>query len=419
VSTLKILQYNHKNNPDRKRIVMVGSWRWMTRIVVPIMLLFLKNIISGFRPLVRSRQRSGSSPSRNNPFRLLEAGRNSGESDFASSSSSNFHLLGAAIRRASSTLSGKDSDTMMDEEKESFDDTKAAVRELVNKIADRAQGVVMDQQSPATRSQSSPLSSFQLDPTKTYIAPSGPVERYSGSPAIANTALAHTLWASVLRPYQDSAIDATCGNGHDSLHLARILFPPLRDTKDPFTSELLCVDIQQMACENTTMTLSNELPTEVMEQHVKVLHCSHTPLPKPTSTSSVGLVVYNLGWLPNSNKNCITDVESTIASLVDAFLMVRIKGMVSVMTYPKTNPDEDAAARALLECMALLSSRIQSWHDYLEDSCNLSDPIKLLVSTAMERVVELGDRRQTWRVSEHKKLGMDRAPVLFTATRIK
>jgi Putative rRNA methylase len=260
---------------------------------------------------------------------------------------------------------------------------------------------------------------------------------YRDNPAIANTALAHSLWASVLRPSIDSAIDATCGNGYDSVVIAKMLFPTTGDTDADFDSDsqsqLLCIDIQQQACDNTTQRLADALgiQNDRMKHHVQVLQTSHAPLPRPNDSSSVGLVVYNLGWLPNSAKEYITLMDSTLSSLVDAFLLVRVGGMVSVMTYPKSNWREDVAVRALLECVALLSSNVLSWRDYLDqlviskpkddddDGIDNSIEIKQLVVESMERVTKLGDSYQSWRVSEHRRLGLDRAPILLTAMRIK
>ena len=139
----------------------------------------------------------------------------------------------------------------------------------------------------------------------------------------------------------------------------------------------------------------------------------------------MGLVVYNLGWLPNSDdgKDCVTKMDSTLHSITDAMLMVRIGGMISVVTYPKSNPEEDIAVRVMLECAALLSSNVQTWREFLDSALLLGGEkdagIKELVASSMERIEGQGDPRQTWRVAEHKRLGMDRAPILVTATRIK
>lgn len=310
-------------------------------------------------------------------------------------------LVNVTIGRAQSTISGQDG---------------SSVNELVDSVIDRAKSTLSNQNSgDGSQSQSPTLLSLQGQ-----TAPPEPIKRYGGNPAIVNTALAHSLWSAVLRPNVDSAIDATCGNGFDSVEIARMLFDhyPELDGGGESQSQLLCIDIQQLACENTTLTLQQEFGSEFVDQHVQVRHTSHAPLPRPNDPSSVGLVVYNLGWLPKSDKECITKMDSTIASMVDAFLLIRILGMVSVLTYPKTGPQEDIAVRALLECMALLSSRTCKWQDFLNE-LECSNDIQELVQKAMERVVRLGDPQQTFRVSEHKKLGMDQAPILLTATRIK
>jgi hypothetical protein len=247
--------------------------------------------------------------------------------------------------------------------------------------------------------------------------------KYHGNPTIANTALAHSLWQTVLRPNMDSAIDATCGNGHDSCVIARILFDE-EAYEESSQSHLLSIDIQSQACGNTTDALKQELGEDIFEKHVQVLQTSHSPLPYPSRNSVVGLVVYNLGWLPNSDKDCITKVDSTLESIADGILLVRIGGMMSVVTYPKTNPEEDIAVRVFLECVALLSSNVQTWRDFLDADDNaelasLSQEIRQKIIAVMEHIVEMGDFKQTWRVSEHRKLGMHQSPILLTATRIK
>lgn len=328
-----------------------------------------------------------------NKQRLMDSELNSNPSESVN------QLVNLTISRSQSTVSGKDGST---------------VTGLVDSVIDRAKSSLSNQNSTdGSKSQSPPTLSL-----RGKAAPPGLIERYDGNPAIVNTALAHLLWSAVLRPNVDSAIDATCGNGFDSVEIAKMLFDNPEFGRGESQSQLLCIDVQQLACENTTLTLLQEFGPEFVQQHVQVLHTSHAPLPRPNDSSSVGLVVYNLGWLPKSDKDCITKMDSTIASMVDAFLLVRILGMVSVLTYPKTGPEEDVAVRALLECMSLLSSRTLKWQDYLKE-LECSNDIKELVQKAMERAVRLGDPRQTWRVSEHKKLGMNQAPILLTATRIK
>ena len=264
---------------------------------------------------------------------------------------------------------------------------------------------------------------------------------YRSHPALNNVALAHALWTSVVRPNTDCVIDATCGNGNDSIVLAEILLAN-ESEKAASTCELLCVDVQELACERTTSALREVLPPSVIvigpndenknksrgtnesNKLVRVLNESHERLPRPNDEASVGLIVYNLGWLPGSNqenfngKECVTTMETTLSSLVDATSLLRVGGMLSVVTYPQTGPDEDATVKLFVTCLALLSSRTRTWQQELEKfSVKNNKAIAEMVTSAMESVVARGD--QTWRVSQHDKLGMDRPPVLFTATRIK
>jgi len=271
---------------------------------------------------------------------------------------------------------------------------------------------------------------------------SRPIPRYQKNPAIVNTALAHVLWSHVLRPGIDTAIDATCGNGHDSVALAKLLFPPPPpiagsdgdnqhcDEDVENVSRLVCMDVQARACEATRLALSKEYASLLEGGQIKVLHTSHSPLPNEWAIdehclSSVALVVYNLGWLPSNTdgtKEYITQMGTTLQSIVDAMLLLRIGGMISVVTYPKTNSDEDLAVRTFLECASLMSSNILTWEEFLKHHLELpsvQDGMTTTIRSSIERLEKDGSPEQTWRVSEHRKLGMDRAPILLIATRIK
>jgi transcription initiation factor TFIID subunit TAF12 len=103
-----------------------------------------------------------------------------------------------------------------------------------------------------------------------------------------------------------------------------------------------------------------------------------------------------------------------------------------------------------MTCLALLSSNIQSWEDAIDafvqqqqqqhqqqqqqqwQNNNINDekisndsPDYLVIASHVRRVMErvVNNRNnpvdQTFRVAQHSRLGMDRAPILLTATRIK
>jgi hypothetical protein len=251
---------------------------------------------------------------------------------------------------------------------------------------------------------------------------------YSKNPTITSTALAHSLWSYVLRPGLDTAIDATAGNGGDSVALARMLFSTQTNNSNDgrslpsatvATGQLICIDIQQQACENTRQKLAAILPPDVFQDNIQVLQQSHAPLPIPRDESSVALVVYNLGFLPASqDKYCRTTAESTIASMADAILMLRVGGLLSVMTYPRTNAQEDLAVHAFLEGLALFSSTQYHWLTFLQQ-LDCSTELREQLLTTLQHLKDEGDSFQTWRVHEHKKIGWVDAPILLTATRIK
>lgn len=140
------------------------------------------------------------------------------------------------------------------------------------------------------------------------------------------------------------------------------------------------MDIQEEACSNVTEAISATLTFEQMNDHVEIVHSCHSKLPV-VAENTLGLVVYNLGFLPGSQKEIKTKTKSTLSSLAQASAMVRLGGMISVMTYPRSNPVESDCVKNFLE--------------------------------------QLAEETKRFRVHEHKQLARQSSPILYTATRIK
>jgi hypothetical protein len=312
---------------------------------------------------------------------------------------------------------------------------------------------------------------------------------YSHNPTITTTALAHSLWSHVIRPGMDSAIDATAGNGNDSMMIAKLLFPTyiknlknnnnnnsdsyndndnyksiqLSDTDPHMTTDnrtttiiddsnqsmLYSIDIQEMACYNTTEKLKSVLPSHILQHHVHVLHMSHhEPIPilqyNNTELPMIALVVYNLGYLPgsnsknNTNKSITTNTITTITSIQNMIPFIRIGGMISITTYPRTNQQEHYAVHVLMESLALFSSQTQNWLDNIQKTINtqeqqqldtLIDTINTTTTTTtttirdylIQTIQQIYNHniQQKWRVTQHQKLGRNDAPILYTAVRIQ
>ena len=123
---------------------------------------------------------------------------------------------------------------------------------------------------------------------------------------------AHKFWKSHLTK-NDVALDATCGNGHDALVLA------------PLCKELYCIDIQQDAIDATRTKLKDF-------SHISY-HCtSHETFPNFENPPK--LIVYNLGYLPGSDKKIKTLPETTLQSIKNALEILPDGGALSITTYP-------------------------------------------------------------------------------------
>ena len=130
---------------------------------------------------------------------------------------------------------------------------------------------------------------------------------------------AHSFWKTLLQP-DDSAIDATAGNGHDTLFLSKLL---------P-RGKLYAVDIQETAIKKTRLRLEKE-PSSCQ---VELLCCSHATFPDCIPYESVRLIVYNLGYLPGGDKGITTLAASTLTSLKNALPLIKTGGVISLTLYP-------------------------------------------------------------------------------------
>jgi hypothetical protein len=137
---------------------------------------------------------------------------------------------------------------------------------------------------------------------------------------------AHRDWAHLLQP-GDRVIDATCGNGHDTLVLAQLV---LRDDLDQI---LYALDIQEKAIHATRERLAAHLSPSLFKK-IKLIHTCHSRFPGELAAASVKLIVYNLGYLPGGNKSITTRTETTLASLLNALTLIQPGGALSITCYP-------------------------------------------------------------------------------------
>lgn len=137
--------------------------------------------------------------------------------------------------------------------------------------------------------------------------------------------LAHQYWSNFLQK-GDLAIDATCGNGHDSLFLAQHIL-------GEENGELYLFDIQQTALDTTKALLSKTLtPKSISRVHFCL--CCHSDFSKFLMPATASLIAYNLGYLPTGDKNLTTKTETTLRSLENATEILKPGGIISITCYP-------------------------------------------------------------------------------------
>ncbi len=137
--------------------------------------------------------------------------------------------------------------------------------------------------------------------------------------------LAHAYWKQLVKP-GDILIDATCGNGQDTLVLSRL---NLKEGK----GKIWAVDVQAKAIALTQNYLKQHLSNEELE-NVYYQHGCHSQFPTTIEPESVALIIYNLGYLPGSDKNLTTMTATTLQSLKQALVLVKPGGMISLTCYP-------------------------------------------------------------------------------------
>ncbi|MFC5648282.1 class I SAM-dependent methyltransferase [Paenibacillus solisilvae] len=157
--------------------------------------------------------------------------------------------------------------------------------------------------------------------------------------------MAHKLIKERVSP-GDLVVDATCGNGVDTLMLAELTGP---------RGCVYAFDIQEQALERTRDRLAAafgddsaaESPSHIegngsaakqkRKPEVHLVLDSHEAMANHIPVGSHGraaAVMFNLGYLPGADQTVITKPETTIAALDSAVRLLRIGGIITVVLYP-------------------------------------------------------------------------------------
>ena len=179
----------------------------------------------------------------------------------------------------------------------------------------------------------------------------------------------------LVRPYvtQDSiVIDATCGNGHDTLALAQM---------DP--AKLYAFDIQQDAILAATALLeANGYGKSIAEGRFIIRQLPHEKMADAfteTDAAPIRVVLFNLGYLPGGDKEITTKATSTLQAVQAAMELLEIDGVICITMYSGHEAGK-AEKAALLDFAEALDTK--KWHAvYISMPNQKHDPPEILLIT--------------------------------------
>ena len=131
---------------------------------------------------------------------------------------------------------------------------------------------------------------------------------------------AHRAVADVVRR-GDVVVDATLGNGHDTLFLAQCVGSG---------GQVFGFDVQEEAIRSTVKRLAE---AGIAESVCQLYLESHAKMGEYVP-EGVRAVMFNLGYLPGGDKVMITRVDTSLAAVARALGLLAAGGVMTVMCYP-------------------------------------------------------------------------------------
>ncbi len=129
---------------------------------------------------------------------------------------------------------------------------------------------------------------------------------------------AHQLLKSAISPGA-IVLDATAGNGYDTVHLASCVGSK---------GHVYALDIQAEAIQAT----HKHLKQYDLLNCVTLINASHADVAQHVP-NNIQAAVFNLGYLPRSNKQLTTQVVSTMAALKQTLQLLAHGGLLVIVAY--------------------------------------------------------------------------------------
>ncbi|HHX18153.1 MAG TPA: methyltransferase domain-containing protein [Clostridium sp.] len=137
----------------------------------------------------------------------------------------------------------------------------------------------------------------------------------------------------------DTTIDATCGNGNDTVFLAQLVGE---------RGKVFAFDIQDVAIENAAKKL-NDLK---LSNRVSFIKDGHENMDSYVN-GDIKAVMFNLGYLPGGDRSISTKADTTISAIKKSMELLVTGGIITIVIYyGKDNGlDEKEKVLSFLECI--------------------------------------------------------------------
>lgn len=163
----------------------------------------------------------------------------------------------------------------------------------------------------------------------------------------------------------DYAVDATVGNGHDTLHLATI------------SKFVFGFDIQEQAIQNTTNLLKNNNIT-----NYKLFKISHDKMDNVLKDykKKIKLVLFNLGYLPCGDKRIMTNHKTTLKALQKSMNLLTDDGLILIVFYP--HPEGKIEASHIFQYLFINNIKYQVY----KNTTNKDAPYLVVISPTINKL---------------------------------
>lgn len=153
--------------------------------------------------------------------------------------------------------------------------------------------------------------------------------------------IVHKVLESLVKP-GSFCIDATAGNGHDTVFLCGLCGE---------NGKVLAMDIQESAVESTKANLAEH----GFSERAEVVCKSHSEIDTLAAPETADCVMFNFGWLPGGDHDIFTRAETSVPAIEKSLAILKKGGVLSLCLYYGRN-NGYSERDAILEYVSSLPS---------------------------------------------------------------